>query len=81
MENFVIPKDATLYEVYKSGIITWLMRRGVIPVPNAVHFRYYEIYQAYISQGINKTKAVKLTADESGVTEKTIWKVLRMMSN
>ena len=74
-ENFVIPKNASKYEMYKTGLIKRLMDIGLLSINRAVYFRYYEVYLAYL-QTNNKTESVKLAADECGVAEMTIWRAI-----
>ncbi len=75
-ERFIVKKDATLFEVYQMGLVKWLMDRGLVTIDRAIYFRYIEVFRVHRKSN-NKTESVKLTADECGVTEKTIWKALR----
>lgn len=72
-----IDTNDNLYEFYKKGIIQALYRKGN---PPAIYFRYYEVFLEYRKTN-NKTNSVKLTADECGVEEKTIWRCLKYFTD
>lgn len=79
-ENFVIAKNATKYEMYKTGLIKRLMDVGLLSINRAVYFRYYEVFLTHRKTN-NKTESVKLTADECGVTEMTIWTAISFVED
>ena len=68
-----IDLEAPLFEFYKAGIIQALYKKGN---PAAMWYRYYEVFKEHNKEH-NRTTSVKLSADECGVSEVTIWKAVK----
>lgn len=73
MSRVTIDLEAPLYEFYKKGIIQALFQKGN---PPPIYFRYYEVFLRY-NKTANRTESVKLTADECGASEITIWRAIK----
>jgi hypothetical protein len=56
-----------------------LTRKGLISVNSLAYFRYYETVKEHQKNGMNKTQAVKHASDDCKVSEKTIWKAVKLI--
>lgn len=66
-----LDRSGQLLDLFKSGFISWTVLRDK------------DIYLTYLTHrqtGINKTQAVKRTADQFDVSDNLVWVALRKMT-
>jgi hypothetical protein len=73
MSKVTIDLDAPLYVFYKKGIIQALFQKGN---PPPIYFQYYTVFLR-CNKTANRTESVKLTADECGTSEITVWRAVK----
>jgi hypothetical protein len=66
-----IDKSGQLLELFKGGFISWTVLRDK---------DMFLTYQVHKQTGLNKTQAVKRTADQFDVSDNVVWVALRKMS-
>jgi hypothetical protein len=66
-----LEKSGKLIELFKGGFISWTVLRDK---------DMFLTYQVHKLTGLNKTKAVKRTADQFDVSDNVVWVALRKMS-
>jgi hypothetical protein len=66
-----LDKSGQLLELFKGGFISWTVLRDK---------DIYLTYLAHRQTGLNKTQAVKRTADQFDVSDNVVWVALRKMS-
>jgi hypothetical protein len=65
-----LDKSGQLFELFKGGFISWTVLRDK------------DIYLTYLTHrqtGLNKTQAVKRTADQFDLSDNVVWVALRKM--
>jgi len=66
-----LDKSGQLLELFKGGFISWTVLRDK---------DMFLTYQVHKQTGLNKTQAVKRTADQFDVSDNVVWVALRKMS-
>lgn len=66
-----LDKSGQLLEMVKAGFVSWTVLRDK---------DVYLTYQTHRTTGLNKTQAVKKTADQFEVSDNLVWVALRKMS-
>lgn len=66
-----LDRSGQLLDLFKSGFISWTVLRDK---------DIYLTYLAHRQTGINKTQAVKRTADQFDVSDNLVWVALRKMA-
>lgn len=67
-----LDKSGDLLKLFQGGFISWTVLRDK---------DMYQTYLTHRAKGLNKTKAVKNTADQFGVGDNLVWVALRKMEN
>jgi len=63
--------NGKLLELFKGGFVSWTVLRDK---------DVYLTYQTHRQTGVNKTQAVKRTADQFDVSDNLVWVALRKMT-
>lgn len=71
----------TLLEYYESGIIKDLYDKGFISINQITYFRYYKVFEAYLSKGMNRNQAYDYASDECGCSKMTIIRAVKAVTN
>jgi hypothetical protein len=66
-----LDKSGQLLELFKGGFISWTVLRDK---------DMFLTYQVHKQTGLNKTQAVKRTADQFDVSDNVVWVALRKMT-
>jgi hypothetical protein len=66
-----LDKSGQLLELFKGGFISWTVLRDK---------DMFLTYQVHKQTGLNKTQAVKRTADQFDLSDNVVWVALRKMS-
>lgn len=65
-----LDRNGQLFALFRSGFISWTVLRDK---------DVYLTYQMHRQTGLNKTQAVKRTADQFDVSDNLVWVALRKM--
>ena len=69
----------TVLEYFEKGIMKDLLDKGFVSLNLYTYYRYYLVWKAYKAKGLSNNKAYTYASDETGVSEITVRKAVRLV--
>ena len=68
-----------LDELYENGKLMELAKSGLLSTSILIYRKIYHAFYYQIEQGVNKTQAITDVADVFGVSDRTVYNVLKRL--